>query len=146
MPFTILIAAGPGPGPVAAEELADHVAAGALRAMPTACVLRTDARRLPDRLRRADLLLLAGASALTREAARLAAQHGVPVVALAGPPGCDAAERHRFGLASFEPAAHPEAITVGCLRAGLRQGAARAVEMVEASLRAPARADALLTF
>lgn len=135
MPFTILIAAGDAPRGVTADVLADHVAAGALRALPTACVLRADAKHLHARMACADLLLTTGASDLTRAAARLATERGVPVVSLAGPPGCEAEERFPFGLASFEPAVHPEAIDVARLRTGLRQGAAHVVEMAQFALQ-----------
>lgn len=138
MPFTIVIAAAPGPRAAAPEELADHVAAGALRALPTARVLRTDAQHLPERLAGADLLLTAGASELTREAARRAADLGIPVVALAGPPACETDERFPVGLAAFEPPVHPEAIDVGALRTGLRTAAAHVVAMAQAGLAASA--------
>ncbi len=129
MPLTILIAAAAPPGGLEADVLVDQLATGALWAAPAALVLRAQPGRTDERLAHADLVLTAGASALTGEVSRRAAELGVPVVALGGALAGAARERYPVGIATFEPDAGSRAIDIGLVRSRLRQAAAHAVGM-----------------
>lgn len=132
MPLTILIAAAASPGGPDPDVLADQLATGALWAAPAAVVLRAVADDLDDRLDHADLVLTAGASALTAEVSRRAAELGVAVVALGGVLKGASRERFPVGIAAFEPAACPHAIDTGLGRSRLRHAAAHVVSMTVA--------------
>lgn len=129
MPLTILIAAAGSPGDPEPEALADQVATGALRAEPSAVVLRAHADDLDARLALSDLVLTAGTSAFTGVVARRATELGVAVVALGGALAAAGRERYPVGIVAFEPDAHPQAIDTGVAPARLRQAAAQVVGM-----------------
>jgi len=132
MPLTILIAAAGLPGCPAPDALADEVATGALWAAPGAVVLRAAPGNLEERVAHADLVLTAGVSALTAEAARQAAERGIAVVALGGALAAASRERYPIGIAAFEPAASAQAIDIGVVRSRVRQAAAHVVGMTVA--------------
>jgi hypothetical protein len=127
--FTILIAVAGAHQGLTPDEQADHVATGALRALPAAVVLRATAEALEARLAAADLVLTAGASPLTARVGRSAMERGTSVVALGGALCAAGRERYAVGIAAFEPDGHPDAIDTGLAGARLRQAAASAVRM-----------------